>query len=216
MCKVTVIINLLCLFSPDFCCYGSYLKVSVTILVVQARLYLSPQAVSQYDRTRGPPEHTWRSDWKPGSCSSVPPDLHNMSRKITFQKQQMVQIELTVLAHFVLPSSQENITLVMWMYLCGHNTFLCELLSFTEETVEDGTEVTQQSLAVLQELQGLRVCEVWWAVKQRRTYKTNHRKQQTQIGKRLTESRQHRNCVVWISAWIIYIIKKRIRASKDK
>lgn len=31
----------------------------------------------------------------------------------------------------------------------GHGTFLCELLSFTEQTVEDGTEVTEQPLAVL-------------------------------------------------------------------
>ena len=36
--------------------------------------------------------------------------------------------------------------------VCGHCTFLCELLSFIEQTVEDGAEVTQQSLAVLQQL----------------------------------------------------------------
>lgn len=46
------------------------------------------------------------------------------------------------------------------MQLCGQGTFLCELLSFTEQTVENGTEVTQQSLSVLQQLHGLRVCEV--------------------------------------------------------
>lgn len=43
---------------------------------------------------------------------------------------------------------------------CEHGTFLCELLSFTEQTMEDGPEVTEQPLAVLEQLQGLRVCEV--------------------------------------------------------
>lgn len=48
-------------------------------------------------------------------------------------------------------------------------TFLRELLSFSEEAVEDGAEVGEQPLAVLQQLQSLRVCEVGRAVEQRRT-----------------------------------------------
>lgn len=63
--------------------------------------------------------------------------------------------------------------------LCGrkrkprHSTFLCELLSFAEEAVEDGAEVGEQPLAVLQQLQGLRVCEVGRAVEQWRTCTTD-------------------------------------------
>lgn len=52
-------------------------------------------------------------------------------------------------------------------------TFLCELLSFAEQAVEDGTEVGEQPLAVLQQLQRLRVGEVGRAVKQRRTCTTD-------------------------------------------
>lgn len=33
--------------------------------------------------------------------------------------------------------------------MCEHSTFLCELLSFTEQAVEDGAEVTEQPLTVL-------------------------------------------------------------------
>lgn len=61
--------------------------------------------------------------------------------------------------------------------MCGCGTFLCELLSLAEQTVEDGTEVTEQPLAVLQQLHRLRVCEVGGAVKQRCTWGTNtHRR----------------------------------------
>lgn len=169
------------LFSCFFCLTE---KISMTVLFVQAQLYLSPQAVGQCDRTRGPPEHTWRSDWIPSSCLSVPPDLHNRA----------YHHRVNCAGWSCLPASQGYTTLVMWMCLCGYNTFLCELLSFTEETVEDGTEVTQQSLAVLQELQGLRVCEVWWAVKQRCTYKTNIHKATDPHWKKKAWYRQHRNC----------------------
>lgn len=49
---------------------------------------------------------------------------------------------------------------MFYMQLCEHCTFVCELLSFIEQTEEDATEITEQPLAVLQQLQGLRVCEV--------------------------------------------------------
>lgn len=45
--------------------------------------YLIPQGVSQYDRTRGPPGHIWKSDWTPHSCSSDLQDLHNNKNKQT-------------------------------------------------------------------------------------------------------------------------------------
>lgn len=35
------------------------------------------------------------------------------------------------------------------MWPRGHGTFLCEFLSFAEQTVEDGAEVSEQPLAVL-------------------------------------------------------------------
>lgn len=56
----------------------------------------------------------------------------------------------------------------------GHGTFLSELLSFAEQAVEDGTEVGEKPLAVLQQLQGLRICEVGRAVEQRRTCTTDN------------------------------------------
>lgn len=39
-------------------------------------------------------------------------------------------------------------------------TFLCKLVGFIEQTVEDGAEIRQQPLAVLKQLHRLRVGEV--------------------------------------------------------
>lgn len=57
--------------------------------------------------------------------------------------------------------------------LTGLSTLLCELLSFAEQAVEDSTEVTEQPLGVLQQLQGLGVGEVGGAVKQRSAWRPN-------------------------------------------
>lgn len=54
------------------------------------------------------------------------------------------------------------------VYVTRGGTFLCELVGFAEQTVEDGAEVREQPLAVLKQLHRLRVCEVRRAVKQRR------------------------------------------------
>lgn len=62
---------------------------------------------------------------------------------------------------------------MIWKQRRGDGTFLCELLSFAEQAVEDGTEVGEQPLAVLQQLQRLRVGEVGRAVEQRRTCTTD-------------------------------------------
>ena len=90
-------------------------------------------------------------------------------------------------------TSQGNITLEHVM-ACVCCTFLCELLSFTEQTVEDGAEVTEQPLAVLQQLHGLRVGEVGRAVKQRGTWGTKTQ-EELMYNKNVQKqnSKQHRN-----------------------
>lgn len=52
-----------------------------------ASLYLNPQGASQYDRTKGPPEHTWRWDWTPYSCSLNPPDLKQEHKWMSVTKE---------------------------------------------------------------------------------------------------------------------------------
>lgn len=49
--------------------------------------------------------------------------------------------------------------------VCETETSLCELLSLVQQAVEDGAEVTQQSLAVLKKLQSLRISKIRRAVK---------------------------------------------------
>ena len=62
-------------------------------------------------------------------------------------------------------------------------TFLGDLLGLAEQAVEDGAEVAQQALAVLQQLQGLGLREVRRAVKEGRTWTDRQTGRQTQTNR---------------------------------